>query len=172
MQPTMEWFQRKFQFDLPVWMFPNVVERLRGGPARVEERVKDLSPRVLIHRDGDRWSIQENIGHLLVVESLWVRRLEDFIAGKPELFAADLKNTRSHESNFNELPLEDTLSDFRKMRMGFVEKMDGFDEAFVGRTALHPRLQQPMRVIDSAFFAAEHDDHHLARITELIGMFG
>jgi hypothetical protein len=25
-----------------------------------------------------------------------------------------------------------------------------------------------MRVIDLAFFAAEHDDHHLARITELI----
>jgi len=35
------------------------------------------------------------------------------------------------------------------------------------RTALHPRLQQPMRVLDMAFFTAEHDDHHLARMTEL-----
>ena len=26
-----------------------------------------------------------------------------------------------------------------------------------------------MRLIDIAFFTAEHDDHHLARITELMG---
>jgi hypothetical protein len=26
-----------------------------------------------------------------------------------------------------------------------------------------------MRLLDLAFFIAEHDDHHLARITELIG---
>ena len=34
--------------------------------------------------------------------------------------------------------------------------------------AWHPRLDRPMRVIDLAIFAAEHDDHHLARITELL----
>jgi hypothetical protein len=28
-----------------------------------------------------------------------------------------------------------------------------------------------MRVIDLAFFIAEHDDHHLARISELIRLF-
>jgi hypothetical protein len=165
----MEWFQRKFQFDLPLWMFPNVVERLRGGPARIEDRVKDVKPQVLMRRDGDRWSIQENIGHLLVVEDLWIARLDDFLAGKTDLTPADLKNTRSHEGNFNELPLEDILAEFRGKRLGCVERMDGLDEEIVGRTALHPRLQQPMRLIDSAFFTAEHDDHHLARITELIG---
>jgi hypothetical protein len=37
----------------------------------------------------------------------------------------------------------------------------------VQRTGLHPRLNQPMRVIDLILFIAEHDDHHLARITEL-----
>jgi hypothetical protein len=37
---------------------------------------------------------------------------------------------------------------------------------------VHPRLQQPMRVVDMAFFVAEHDDHHLARMTQLARMFG
>lgn len=29
------------------------------------------------------------------------------------------------------------------------------------------RLDKPMRVVDMAFFAAEHDDQHLSIITEL-----
>jgi hypothetical protein len=32
------------------------------------------------------------------------------------------------------------------------------------RTSLHPRLQQPMRMIDHAYFVAEHDDHPIERI--------
>jgi hypothetical protein len=39
---------------------------------------------------------------------------------------------------------------------------------FDAPSSLHPRLQQPMRLIDHALFVAEHDDHHLARITELL----
>ena len=36
------------------------------------------------------------------------------------------------------------------------------------RAILHPRLKQPMRLVDHLFFAAEHDDHHLARMWELL----
>jgi hypothetical protein len=41
---SLPWFQRAFDFNLPVEMFPNVVERLRGTPARVEDKVR-RSPR-------------------------------------------------------------------------------------------------------------------------------
>ena len=51
------WFDREFFFELPVWMFPNVVERLRGTPGRIVERVEDLTKELLIKRDGDKWSI-------------------------------------------------------------------------------------------------------------------
>ena len=37
-----------------------------------------------------------------------------------------------------------------------------------GAPRLDPRLRTPMRLIDLGFFVAEHDDHHLARITELL----
>jgi hypothetical protein len=36
-----------------------------------------------------------------------------------------------------------------------------------GRTGIHPRLKQPMRLIDMCLFVAEHDDHHLMRMTVL-----
>jgi hypothetical protein len=34
--------------------------------------------------------------------------------------------------------------------------------------AIHPRLNKPMRLVDMLFFQAEHDDYHLARISDLI----
>jgi uncharacterized damage-inducible protein DinB len=171
MQPTMEWFQRKFEFDLPIWMFPNVVERLRGTPSRIEELVRGIKPEVSTRREGDRWSIQENAGHLLDLEPLWAGRMQDFLAGLGELRAADLKNTKTHEADHNASSLQKILSEFRSARTALVEQLDALDEETAARTALHPRLQQPMRVIDSTFFVAEHDDHHLARITELMGKF-
>ena len=55
--------------------------------------------------------------------------------------------------------------------MAFVARLDNYDATFAERTALHPRLQQKVRVIDLVFFIAEHDDHHLARISELKRLF-
>jgi hypothetical protein len=37
--------------------------------------------------------------------------------------------------------------------------------------AWHPRLKVRIRVLDLVFFIAEHDDHHLARISELKRLF-
>ena len=51
--------------------------------------------------------------------------------------------------------------------MEFVERLDSVKSSDVSAEALHPRLKQPMRIIDLCFFTAEHDDQHLARITEL-----
>lgn|SRR5215813_3383755 len=163
----LEWFKRKFIFDLPLGMYPNVVERVRGTPARLDELSRSLSREVLTRRLGDKWSIQEQAGHLLDLESLGLSRLDDYEAGRDPLTAADLKNRKTHEANHNANTIENILAAFRKERMEFVRRIDGYDESFVQRTALHPRLQQRIRVIDLVFFIAEHDDHHLARISEL-----
>ncbi len=52
MPTKLPWIERKFVFELPPAMFPNVLERLRGTPARVEERVASLSPDQLRHKRG------------------------------------------------------------------------------------------------------------------------
>jgi hypothetical protein len=163
----MEWFKRQFSFGLPIEMYPNVVERLRRTPARLEELTRDISREALTQQDGDKWSIQEQAGHLLDLEDLGMKRLDDFEAGRETLFAADLANRKTHEANHNANTIETILAQFRAERLAFVARLDSYDEAFVQRTGLHPRLNQQVRVIDLAFFIAEHDDHHLARITEL-----
>jgi uncharacterized damage-inducible protein DinB len=162
------WFDRKFTFDLSVKMYPNVVERLRGTPARLEERVRPLSKEVLTRRDGKAWSIQEHTGHLWDLEALGDGRLDEFEAGAKDLRPADLENRKTHEANHNANDIGKILKEFRAARARMVARLDGYDEAFIERTALHPRLRQPMRVVDLAFFMAEHDDHHLAVISRLI----
>ena len=171
MVPHLEWFKRQFSFDLPIEMFANVVERVRGTPVRLEDLTRGVSAEVLTRRDADKWSIQEQAGHLLDLEELGMKRLNDFEAGRETLTAADMTNQKTHEANHNATPIEEILSAFRNERMAFVARLDSYDEAFVARTALHPRLQQNIRVIDLVFFIAEHDDHHLARISELKGKF-
>jgi hypothetical protein len=51
--------------------------------------------------------------------------------------------------------------------MRFVARFEELTAEEAARSAIHPRLKKPMRVIDLAHFTAEHDDHHLANITYL-----
>jgi hypothetical protein len=163
----LEWIKRQFSFELPLGMYANVVERVRGTPVRLEDLTRGLPQEMLTTRDGDKWSIQEQAGHLLDLEGLGMHRLDDFEAGRDTLTAADMTNQKTHQANHNANSIENILSAFRKERMAFVARLDSYNEGFVARTALHPRLNQKIRVIDLAFFIAEHDDHHLARISEL-----
>jgi len=161
------WFERKFDFSFPVELYPEIIERLRGTPARLEERVENIEAGRLTARDGDKWSIQENIGHLLDLDELFVARFDDYKQGSPTLRVADLKNQKTHEAQHNRRPLAEILGEFRRARLALVQQLESQPPEYFRRTALHPRLNTPMRVTDLLYFVAEHDDHHLARITEL-----
>ncbi len=169
MSERMRWFERQFSFDLPVWMFPNLLERLRGTPARVEERARAFPAEILTMRDagGEGWSMQEHAGHLLDLEPLGFGRLEDFLARREILRPADLENRKTYEANYNQSTLEDILGALRRERFEFVTRLEDLDEEIVLRTAQHPRLKQPMRLLDMLLFIAEHDDHHVAHMTRL-----
>jgi uncharacterized damage-inducible protein DinB len=166
------WRDRTFAFDTPLERFPAVLERLRGTPARVEEKIRALTPAVLTRRDGDAWSIQEHLGHLLDLDELHLGRVDDFLAGASTLRPADPENRKTHDADHNRREAKHLAQDFRRERRRFVERLEGIEPALLSRTALHPRLGEPMRVVDMAWFVAEHDDHHLARMTELQRLFG
>ena len=172
MPDRRRWFDRRFELGTPLDAFPDVVERVRGTPVRLEERVSGLSPDVHTRRVDDSWSIQENVGHLLDLEPLWEGRLDDLLSGQQELRPADLQNRKTHDANHNERALADLLAEFRSVRTGIVGRLENLSDEQLRVTALHPRLQQPMTVVDLFFFVAEHDDHHLARISEVLSTIG
>ena len=167
MSQVANWFERKFEFSFPVELYPNLCVRLRGTPARLEELVRGCSRELLTRKPQEKWSAQEHAGHLLDLESLWLARVDDYLAGLSELTVADLSNRKTHEANHNACNIADILAEFRTARLRLVDRVGEFEPSLFARTMLHPRLKKPMRLVDHLYFAAEHDDHHLARIWEL-----
>lgn len=162
------WFERKFEFSFPAELFPNLLARLRGTPARLEEALRGNSPAHLVKKMDKKWSAQEHAGHLLDLESLWLVRVEDYVAASKQLTTADLTNRNTDDASYNSRPLDQILADFRSRRERLLHRANGLDASLFTRTIPHPRLQVPMRLVDHLYFVAEHDDHHLARIWELI----
>jgi uncharacterized damage-inducible protein DinB len=168
MVPRQPWFQRRFTFDLPVSAATGLVERLRGTPPRLEHRLSALSRERLTAHLGGRWSIQENAGHLWDLEPHWMRQIEDLAAGRGTFDPPDIENRTTEEAHHDGRPLVDILKGFAAARHSLVLQLEAADEADWSRSAEYPRLRATMRLLDLAFYVAEHDDHHLATITELL----
>lgn len=165
MQRT-EWFKRKFPIMEDNGIMPSVIERLSGTPARIEELVGQINPAILQLKPKGKWSIKEETGHLSDLEPLWLGRLDDLINGLPELRITDLTNQKTHTANHNATEIRILLQRFREQRRQLVNKLLNLKDELLINSSLHPRLKTPMRIIDLAFFVAEHDDHHLAGIRE------
>ena len=168
MPDKTKWIERKFEYQPPQGEYPCILARLRGTPARIEEIVRSIPKEHLTKRLGESWSIQEQIGHLEDVEELLDARIDDFIAGRDTLRAADMSNQRTRERDHNKKDIDLLLASFRSTRTGIANRLEDLDDEVIARVALHPRLNKPMRVIDMMFFFAEHDDHHIATMLETI----
>ena len=169
MAQIAKWYERKFEFWFPVELYPDLCVRLRGTPARLEEMARGSTrERMTLTRAEGKWSAQEHVGHLLELEPLWMARVEDFASGRGELSVADLSNRSTFEARYNERELSTILADFRRARTAMVDRLERIDANSFGRTLVHPRLKVPMRQVDHMYFVAEHDDHHLAMIREMI----
>jgi len=166
MQKT-EWFKRKFPVIEDNGILPSIIERLSGTPARIEEIAGNLTPALLTFKPGGKWSVKEEIGHLSDLEPLWLGRLYELTEGLAELRAADLINQQTHNANHNATEIKVLLQGFREQRQFFVNRLMRLNDEQLLNAALHPRLKTPMRIIDLAYFVAEHDDHHLASIREI-----
>ncbi|MGB9235316.1 MAG: DinB family protein [Terriglobales bacterium] len=168
MTQVANWFGRKFDFSFLVELYPDLCMRLRGTPARLEEVVRGRAAERMVRAPQGKWSAQAHVGHLLNLESLWMARVEDYVAGRSELTVADLTNRPTFEARYNDRALEKILADFRKARLDMVNRLKELDAALFARVLPHPRMRVPMRLVDHLFFVAEHDDHHLAIIWEMI----
>jgi len=162
------WFERKFDLNFPVGLFPVIITRIEGTLPRVIAMTKNLDEERLTRKPNGEWSIKEQVGHLYDLEELWYGRVEDFLLGNEVLRAADLRNTKTHEADHNKRTMDKLLEQFGSARKKLIDRVKDMDENQALLTALHPRLKTPMRQIDHVFFIAEHDDHHLAKIRELI----
>ncbi len=163
----INWFERKFDFDFQQNIFPAIIERLEGTPIRLKYKIKSIPESIQAISHEETWSIKENIGHLTDLEDLWQGRLEDILSKQKYLRAWDLENKKTKTADHNNVDIIKLVDDFKKVRGETVSMLRKVDDLQIYQSALHPRLEKPMRLMDLFLFVAEHDDHHLARITEL-----
>ncbi|MBL7977580.1 MAG: DinB family protein [Bacteroidetes Order II. Incertae sedis bacterium] len=160
------WFDRIFSPIQDNGLLPGVIERLDGTPIRLNDKVKRL-------KDVDKnpfvggWSIKQEVAHLMLLETLWFTRLQQIAHGEEYLISADLSNRATHEADLSGISILELSEDFAQERYKMTDWLQNCTAPALNKTARHPRLGTPMRIIDLAYFVAEHDDHHLAQITFL-----
>ncbi|HEY0744120.1 MAG TPA: DinB family protein [Chryseosolibacter sp.] len=160
----IEWFERKFSFGVPSGMLPFYLERLQGTVSRLEKKVSGISEDILSNKLDGKWSVKQNIGHLAEVDEIANKRIDEMINGispiSPAVFEPKL--------DYNAKPVRDVLALFIKNRQENLKKYRSLTDEALSKSSLHPRLKVQMNPVDLAYFDAEHDDHHLVRINEIL----
>lgn len=163
-----KWFDKKFEFNFGMERYDALYERLQNAPVKYRVEASDLPEKMLQLKPDDKWSIKENVGHLLLLEPLWLTRFKEIKEGMAEMSVADLNNTETNESSFNGVAIQTLIENFSKTRNKAINFLNGLHQEEFALTSMHPRLQIPMRIIDMMHFVAEHDDHHLNTIRTII----
>lgn len=159
----LQWFERKFSFGLPLRMLPFYVERLSGTITRIENKVQGISDEVLSNRVENKWSIKENIGHLAEVDVVALKRIHEIVSGLTPMSPAVVE-----PKAYYEWPIQKVIAYFRENRMKNILQYASLNDDNLEKAALHPRLKLMMTPVDLAWFDAEHDDHHMVRINEIL----
>jgi uncharacterized damage-inducible protein DinB len=160
----VEWFERQFSFGVPSGMLPFYLERLQGTTSRLIRKVEGISEETLSNKLDGKWSVKQNIGHLAEVDEIANKRIDEMSKGitpmSPAVFEPKL--------DYNAKPIKEVLALFEKNRKENLKKYSQLDDQALSKSSLHPRLKVQMTPVDLAYFDAEHDDHHLVRINEIL----
>ena len=150
MQRT-KWIERKFNFDFPEGWIYNILERLRGTPARIKEITHSLTEESVSLKPEGKWSIKEHIGHLSDLEELHEGRIEDFLMRKEILRAADMNNAKTLQANHNSKTIDQLLNDFIAARKKFVEHLERLnDETLQFKSKIKHKIQTEFIMYQSA----------------------
>ncbi len=160
---SIPWFERKLTFGLPAEMLPYYLERLSGTGARLAAKVRGLSDEILSTQLNGKWSVKETIGHLAEVDEINNRRIGEMLSG-----AAMMSPAVFEPRDYNPWPAEKVLDYFQNTRNINLNRYKSLTMDELRKSSIHPRLKVPMTPVDLAWFDAEHDDHHLVKINEII----
>lgn len=163
-----KWFDRKFDFNFGMELYDTLLERLQSAPNMFSQISQMLPKEVQVFKTENKWTIKENIGHLTLLEPLWRIRFEEIKNGSSKISPADLSNRATDEMNFNKFSLQELINVFTNQRTKAIKFLSSLQQSDFTKTSIHPRLQQPMRIVDMMYFVAEHDQHHLEAILNII----
>ncbi|MBN4047241.1 DinB family protein [bacterium AH-315-P13] len=164
-----KWVNRKFTFSNDENNFSSTVEILKGTSIILKDKISkvETEKHLMITLDG-KWSILENIGHLIALDQLWLERIRDILENKEKMRSAYLQKGKFQSANYNNRNVLELIIEFSEKRSKLIEKLEDMTEAEIYKRAIHPRLKTSMSIMNLLFMAAMHDYHHLSRINTII----
>lgn len=165
----MNWTDRGFETGKSAQDFTAALGRLSATPLRLGHLLSTAAEPMLSNKPAGKWSVKEQVGHLLVMESLWIARLDDLVLGRAVLRPWNGTNADTDAAGFNNQQADSILSAFTSIRSAMVAYLHELESRCLAYSAWHERLQCRFSLADHACFVADHDDHHLEAITQLVG---
>jgi uncharacterized damage-inducible protein DinB len=167
-----KWIDHTFTFGQDLGWSQNLIARLSGSIIRIEHYAKSLSDDQCSRRYNDRWSIKDHVGHLIDLESLFIKRLEELDNLSFEFSPADMSNTTTEKAQYRNWSIEKLIGAFKTERDVFIQTFTQLSDEGKVHKAYHKRLDTWLNPTDVLLFSAEHDDHHIASILEIKEIIG
>lgn len=155
--------------DIP-HSFSTIVTRLKETPDRLDAIITDLPGNALVLKPDGKWSIQEHIGHLLCIESLWIARLDDLVLGRETVRPWNGTNADTDAGRFNDQNIQSILRDFRQIREMHTTMLAGMENQCETLVSFHAGEGRKFRLIDLVWMMLEHDEEHLKIIASRLAI--
>ncbi len=147
----MEWIDRQWTFDDSAEINTQHVFILNATADQFKFIIENRTSDHLRHKPGGKWSIHEQAGHVLPIESLWIARLDNIVMKSETLWSWNGTNADTDAGNFNEQRIVKILEDFTDDRKVHTEMLWKMDDSASSLKCFHTRIGQPFTLADHVY---------------------
>ena len=148
-------------------LYSALVCRLKTQHLAVAELVKNIDDqRLNQHPEPGKWSIKDNIAHLVSYQPVFIGRVHQMLKGDTPAFNA---YRADNEPDFNEAqawPLTDLLNKLNGNRRQILELITNLSDGQLSLKGTHPKYGT-MTITEWTEFFLLHEAHHLFTIFRL-----
>jgi hypothetical protein len=96
-----KWVDRNFNFEFIFSIYPEFIHRVKATPNILDSLIKSIPHDLVTIKKNNEWSFQENVGHLITVNNLFIGRWVDYESDATSLRPAGVSGTGTNKDNYN-----------------------------------------------------------------------
>lgn len=149
---------RSWQFQIMQQNMDSLTAILQEAPAEVFGLYRD---------GGTGWTALQVMGHLRDFEALFLQRARLTVEHDNPSLPFPNPDELAAAQDYNNIPMEALLDEFRGMRFQHLEFLQGLDETAFDRVAQHP-TRGDFTLHDQLFLTTLHDSIHTEQLTRIL----
>jgi uncharacterized damage-inducible protein DinB len=164
---TASWGSDKGSPDNAITGHAEMIERVKGLPARIAVEIDGLSEAELSWRAAQGgWSIREVCGHLRDIGDWWVHRLHVMQTEDDPVLPSFDQEAFVRDGRYQEVEIAAILGEMTRLRLEVVDILSGLAPDGWERTGRH-ETRGRITIRQAMEFVIQHDEGHLDQLREL-----